>query len=1058
MSKDYFVVKGTYTYYTSDIFWFEAVIDDVDARYYLDAYGNFKYKPGDRMLFQVDSPQGRYYNNYYRFDEVQTFSGSANTSVTILSYYDFLTESYLQVVENSYSPVASATWRFGWEGAKVKRSSGADGQIVRISPYLETNFDGDYSYVQARYEFVNGDYYLITGYISDEFGGGDSLYSPIGPKVVEVGTSSLDSFGSTAGIGLGRYVIDTTKSFYKSGNRNDGVSITAYYEKDGGIFHYPVASDPGLRGLGSESAVFLDSDAREIRVSHVSGLLNNNGNGIPAAISSSTAGAFREGVTLQAPVVTGDPDGDAINPDYAYQWYKDGVALAQASTSSYVVPSSGAGTYRVAITYSDAQSFRVTVDSPEQVVAAYNNGSGTPAPISSSAAGAFRERVTLRAPAVSGDPDGDAVNPDYTYQWYKDGVAITAATASSYAVPLLTAGAYNVAITYSDAEGHRLTLQSAEQVVTGLNTISLTLVDAADRLTGHAVDAQLLTVDRLTWIENKSLLRDTRLFDLGRNAFAAAYAIKGSPAFFVDIASKQVGAVNPVYRYSLTPSSAFPDAAVVSEVAFDGRGAAYVVLSSSHIATATGIRELVRLDSGGSVVYRTVLSSDSGDGARTYQDLAIDQAGQLILSGYSENPTNAFIERRDSATGALLWRSLPFDRINEGWSVRTSERSLMLLADGTALLAAAGYFYPSQAGNGQMIQNYLARINLADGSTLERQRVDGTHYTQAGSPYWSHEFQPSNNRLFFRTVQGLYRLDGVSRSYDGGRVLVEAGSYAVPATDSGTRLSLSDPFITPAVVSASGAPDLFEVQVPVTATLNARSAGPWTVGYVACNAGSLTKPGTRECISLRGLGRYSFVATAIDEAITTIRLEPDQDTAFFLHDAYSAFYSDLALQPDRTGRPSARRLLQIDTVLMGSAGGTSIVDLTSQDYVTGAVTVHGAQRGRSVFWGSDGDETFISGGGDTLIYGGAGDNAVTLGAGVDRLQYRSGGGARDVVRGFDPSQDRLQLWAPRWEQNAPPLVHQANGSTVFSWAENSIEFVGLSVDSIPFSARIVQGI
>lgn len=87
------------------------------------------------MLFQVDSPQGRYYNNYYRFDEVQTFSGSANTSVTILSYYDFLTESYLQVVENSYSPVASATWRFGWEGAKVKRSSGADGQIVRISPY-----------------------------------------------------------------------------------------------------------------------------------------------------------------------------------------------------------------------------------------------------------------------------------------------------------------------------------------------------------------------------------------------------------------------------------------------------------------------------------------------------------------------------------------------------------------------------------------------------------------------------------------------------------------------------------------------------------------------------------------------------------------------------------------------------------------------------------------------------------------------------------------------------------------------------------------------------------
>ena len=121
-------------------------------------------------------------------------------------------------------------------------------------------------------------------------------------------------------------------------------------------------------------------DAGVIRVY----LGRNNGNGTPAAITSSTPTVFQEGVTLTAPAVTGDPDGDAGSPNYSYQWYKDSTLIASATSATYAVPVSGAGTYKVAITYTDALSFTATVDSANQVVTAINNGNGTPSPPSNS--------------------------------------------------------------------------------------------------------------------------------------------------------------------------------------------------------------------------------------------------------------------------------------------------------------------------------------------------------------------------------------------------------------------------------------------------------------------------------------------------------------------------------------------------------------------------------------------------------------------------------------------------------------------------------------------------
>ncbi len=222
-------------------------------------------------------------------------------------------------------------------------------------------------------------------------------------------------------------------------------------------------------GAGTYKVAIVYSDAQGYRVTvnsadHVVAIANN-GNGTPGSITSSTAGVFQEGVTLTAPGVSGDADGDAGSPNYAYQWFKDGTQISGATGSTYVVPNTGAGTYKVAIIYSDAQGYRVTVNSADQVVAIANNGNGTPGSITSSTAGVFQEGVTLTAPGVSADPDGDAGSPNYAYQWFKDGTQISGATGSTYVVPNTGAGTYKVAIIYSDAQGYRVTVNSADQVV-----------------------------------------------------------------------------------------------------------------------------------------------------------------------------------------------------------------------------------------------------------------------------------------------------------------------------------------------------------------------------------------------------------------------------------------------------------------------------------------------------------------------------------------------------------------------------------------------------------------
>jgi hypothetical protein len=181
--------------------------------------------------------------------------------------------------------------------------------------------------------------------------------------------------------------------------------------------------------------------------------------GVTGAIT--TDGDFIEGATLIAPTVSNDPNGDAENPEYEYQWFLNGVALNSASDSSYQSSSTGTGLYQVAITYSDAAGNRDTVYSLEQDVARVDNGSGQVEQIISSQPGLYEAGVVLYAPIITDDPEGVDESIDYTYQWYRDQSAVSGATESTYQTDLIDWGAALwVEITYQDRQGYIRTIAS----------------------------------------------------------------------------------------------------------------------------------------------------------------------------------------------------------------------------------------------------------------------------------------------------------------------------------------------------------------------------------------------------------------------------------------------------------------------------------------------------------------------------------------------------------------------------------------------------------------------
>ncbi len=178
---------------------------------------------------------------------------------------------------------------------------------------------------------------------------------------------------------------------------------------------------------------------------------------------TSLEGYFQEGETLTAGLLS-DPDRITSTPTYI--WYQGSTVIQSGTSNSYKVGSVGEGTYWVEASYVDGTGSTVKAASASQIVSKKDNGQGTTVITSN---GFFNEGVVLTAGPITNDPDGAAVNPIYSYQWYLDGNAISNATGSTYTTTAKGFGTYRVALTYTDGQNYSTTINSANQVVTKID-------------------------------------------------------------------------------------------------------------------------------------------------------------------------------------------------------------------------------------------------------------------------------------------------------------------------------------------------------------------------------------------------------------------------------------------------------------------------------------------------------------------------------------------------------------------------------------------------------------
>lgn len=209
------------------------------------------------------------------------------------------------------------------------------------------------------------------------------------------------------------------------------------------------------------------------------------------------------GESVEDEVLTADlsqlEDWDGFDPNrVAVQWTRDGLAIADATGLTYTLTQADVGAeIHVVATYTDLFRTEETVSRR----AAYNVQNVNDAPEGAvSIAGTAQEDAVLTVTTTVTDEDGIAAD-SIEYQWFRDGVAISGATALTYTLTQADVGAViTVSLSYSDAfyNAHTVTSDATEAVanvndpVEGSVTLSAAQVVVGETLT---VDASGLRDD-----------------------------------------------------------------------------------------------------------------------------------------------------------------------------------------------------------------------------------------------------------------------------------------------------------------------------------------------------------------------------------------------------------------------------------------------------------------------------------------------------------------------------------------------------------------------------------
>lgn len=301
------------------------------------------------------------------------------------------------------------------------------------------------------------------------YGGNDRLVGGDGDDTVSVGAGD-----DTVSTGSGRDILQIetgagTNTVGDFDTGNDGLDLSGLTQAQlGGI---TVGTQNG------DTTLTLGDGTRYV-FENVAALQNRAASG-----QVETTGQFDPGATVTGQV-SGLADADGlIDARIRYEWLRDGVVIAGADALTYTLTDDDLGAdIAFQVRFTDALGFDETLTSGATRV----SGGANADPVGTVAiTGTAQEDETLTAD-TSGVSDADGIDTStLTYQWLRDGVAITGATTATYTLVAADIGAQiSLRLGYTDNRG---TTESVTSTQTAAIAPAISLIvgtDAADTLQG----------------------------------------------------------------------------------------------------------------------------------------------------------------------------------------------------------------------------------------------------------------------------------------------------------------------------------------------------------------------------------------------------------------------------------------------------------------------------------------------------------------------------------------------------------------------------------------------
>ena len=350
----------------------------------------------------------------------------------------------------------------------------------------------------------------------------------------------------------------------------------------------------------------------------LAGCSGDSGADLPAIASQPASAVIATGSNTVLSVVA-----DGVHP--AYQWYKDGAPIADATAATYTA--TAAGTYYVVVTDPSG-----TISSANATVT-----------ITDSPAIATQPRPATILAGTSQTLDVEAVGAGLSYQWYKDGTAVAGATRPTYDAS--EAGTYEVVVT-----------NAAGSVASSPATIAVSATLAAPAITGQPAALTVNAGTRATFVVGAS--GTSVAYQWYRNGTAIAGAT-GARYTIPVAAANDAGTYTVIVKNTAGSVTSAGATLAVNVLAAGSNTAAVVNAANAFLATLATDQKTVATSNAATT---TVLFEYTLDNAIQWTNLPGNRHGLRLngttLTGAQLVAANALVAQALSATGIALMNEL----------------------------------------------------------------------------------------------------------------------------------------------------------------------------------------------------------------------------------------------------------------------------------------------------------------------------------------------------------------------------------------------------------------